>query len=390
MNLTPDWILGIPDLFSKWALTLMSDEHPGLFRTCIDAPIPFDFPSSTVCRGFLFMDRFPDDVGKQIESVREETAEFVRNCQQEETGLFIDPHLDSLFEKPGDARAYRDFRRAMTKYTLGLLDSLDAEAKYPYTETGGTGLPDANEFLEYIQTGDWDRPWGIGSHAAGQARELYFLVEDGHDEYIPALEEGVAFILSKQNPETGMWGHSGIPLYEQISGTLKVLGRFFFSMGMDIPYLERLADSCIEHHADRSFYADGVDMCFPRNVAEMVALCIEASDYRQEDLRETLADVAEFLRGSQMPDGGFASDGKGMSAIGWCGAKITGTPEKPRGNVNGSQSAKYSLGLIGETLGWEKMADMGWKSPLAGWRERVAAFKHEIVIDGDHVSITEK
>jgi hypothetical protein len=147
-------------------------------------------------------------------------------------------------------------------------------------------------------------------------------------------------------------------------------------MGYEVPHLDRLADSCITHHADGSFYADIDEMCIPRNVAEMCMACLEHSDYRREELLATMASIAEYIHKFQQPDGGFASSTRGTDAIGWCGAAIAPESKTPRGNINGTQGAMYCLALLGEYLGWE---DLPWTFPMAGWRERVAALKYRII-----------
>ncbi len=374
----PDWVVELPENVAAWARTLASDERPGLCRACVDAEMPFDFPSSGVVLGFLqkFAGYVPDPESPEIA----ETKAFVQECQDAETGFFIDPCLDPRFEDPDDAEALRRFRAAVTKYTIGLLHHLGAKPLHPFVATGKGGVPDPEAYVNFVRTADWSRPWGTGSHAAGQTRELFFLANEGHDEYLPYVREGMEFILSQQNPETGMWGPSSIPLSEQISGTLKVLGAFQFSMGFSAPYLDRLADSCIRHHADRSFYEATDDQCVPRNVVEMCVVCIENSDYRREELLDTLASLAEYVRGYRTPDGAFSSIRSGMPAIGWCGATICGPPEAPRGNVNGTQAAVWCLGMLAPYLGWN---DLPLPRPRGKWRENVAAMKYRIEADAN-------
>ncbi|MDP6124485.1 MAG: hypothetical protein QGH20_01870 [Candidatus Latescibacteria bacterium] len=195
-----DWLFRLPENVASWVQTLASDEHPGLFKACADSEIPYGFPSSSVCLGF--MEKL--EQGGTTATSLHQTAEFVLSCQQAETGLFIDPQLDPRFIDPSNAGAYRDFRAAITKYTMGLLAHFGVDARHPYSETGEGGKPDSEAYLESVKTRDWNRPWAAGSHAAGQTRELFLLVSDGHQEYIPAVREGLEVILSHQNSQTGM------------------------------------------------------------------------------------------------------------------------------------------------------------------------------------------
>ncbi len=373
---TPDWIFALPDQVSGWIISMMDQTRFGLFRDCADAEIPFSFPASTIAfENLKNLGRLERLAGYSDQALKN-LASFIQPHQQPETGLFIDPCLDACFIEKENPQAYQTFRGAVTAYTIELLGHLGAKPLYPYSTTGKAGKADPAGYLEFVKTADWNSPWGTGSNAAGKTRELFFLINEGHEEFIPAVREGIEFILSKQNPETGMWGSSSIPLFEQISGTLKVIGRFQFWMGFEAPYLDRLADSCIRHHADRSFYAETDDICIPRNVAEMCMACLEHSDYRREDLLQTMVSIADYLRNFQMPDGAFAGNRKGTGPVGWCGSHICGPSQTPRGNMVGVAAALYCLALLSEYLGWR---DLPWKFANTGWREKLADLKYKII-----------
>ena len=386
----PQWVVDAPDRIADWLLSVMDGEYFGTFRDCVDAGTPHVFPASGVGLGLLMMTRslrLEEVPGYSEEALRRVIAH-VQGCQCPETGLFIDPCLDDCFPAEQDESARAAFRRAVTGYTIGFLSVLGAKPLHEFSVTGDRGQPDPEAYLEEVTTGDWDKPWAVGSQAGRMTCELFNHLNEGCEEYIPALREGIAFILSKQNPETGMWGSSDIPLFQQISGALKVIGRFQWHIGLHVPYLDRLADSCIQHRADGSFYAGLDEMCIPRNAAEMCMACLEHSDYRRAELLATLASIAEFIHGFQMPDGAFASSRSGTTPIGWCGSLICGRSEKPRSNMNGTQAVAHALGLIGAYLDW---SDLPFKNPLDGWREVVAARKYRVdVTSGGKVDIVGK
>jgi hypothetical protein len=390
MTAPPDWINELPAQIGGWLASVRDPARFGLFKDCVDSKIPHAFPASLVglSRWMKLQSCKLEEVPGYSPAAYRATVKSIQGCQQPATGLIIEPQLDARFPDKQEARAYLTFRKAVTRYTLDLLAALKAQPLYPYAETGTHGRPDPVEYLRYMKTGNWNEPWGIGSHAAGQTRELFYLIDAGHTEYIPAVCEGIAFILAQQNPVTGMWGPSSTPLYQQISGALKVIGRFLFYLGIELPHMDKLADSCIRHHADGGFYADGDDMCFPRNVAEMCIACLESSDYRREELLATLTSIAEMIRQYQMPDGAFASDRTGCGRIQWCGAEICGSPTQPRSNMNGTQGALWAFGLIGPYLGW---TNLPFENPQAGWRERVARLKYRIVLTpGGKVAIVQR
>ncbi len=376
----PSWFDEVHKSMVEWIISMM-DEDTGMLKDCIDSEIPFTIPATShglgILEGGLGKSRF--DLPGYDEEKEKRIIEYVRSAQDEKTGLVIDPLLDKRFTEPENQREYKNFRVAVTRYAEGLLKRLGSGLKYPFTVTGGTGKPDPQKALEYIKTGDWDKPWGTGSHSAGIVREFFFLINDGYEEYIPATCEMIEFIMSKQNPETGMWGKSSIPLYEQISGTLKVLGRFFFNLGMDIPYLDKLADSCIEHHRDRSFYSEIGNHCIPRNVMEMCVVCLEHSDYRREELIDTLISIVDyFYENHYKPDGAFGTR-EGTEPIGWCGAHICGESQMPRSCINATAAALHTFNMVGEYLGWAGKVPFPCKTYQSNWRENIAKLKYKIV-----------
>ena len=377
---TPDFIKRIPDQILNWQRELCYPDYFGLSKDCVDSEIPFSFPASGVMlrwlKEFGMFEKIP---GYSKEAVKR-TAEYVLSCQQEDTGLVIDPYMDKQFTNKGE-EAILDFRRAVTKYTNILLNELGYELRYPYSQTGDSGIPDGNAFLQYVKTADWDKPWGTGSHAGGMAREILYAINEGHEELIPELEKGTEVILSHQNPETGMIGRSEIPLHEQISGSLKVYPRLLMYMGLkELPYIDRLADSCIKHHINGGFYKETDDILIARNLLEMCGLCLEFSDYRKDELSGIISSSVDRIFKHRMPDGLYASSPDGKSPIGWCGAHIASQSDTPRSNINGTQAAIYSFGLAGKYLDWK---DNPLKYPLEGWQENVAKMKYRIELQDD-------
>lgn len=374
------WIHTLPGKILNW-IDEMQSSRWGFYKDCRDAEMDYAFPASHVALRIKKLLCRVDDISglPGYSKIRaDENVKFIQSCQQPETGFFIDPNLDSRFNQSENPAALEAFRRAVTKYVIELLaEHYHVAPLHSYSESGQHGKPDAAEFLAFLRRADWDKPWGTGSHAGGKARELFSLVNEGDEEYIPALKEGVKIILSHQNPKTGMWGRAELPLYEQISGALKIIGRFKFYMGMDLPYMDRLADSCIKYHADGGFYTHDEDMCFPRNVAEMCVACLEQSDYRRDELLATLESIAAFIAEFQQPDGAFATTRSGRRYLTWCGGRICDNSDTPRSNINGTQGAMWALGIIGHYVGW---TEIPFPDPQANWRERVERLKYRITV----------
>ncbi len=373
----PEWIHSVRGHIVDWVMTVMDPQHPGLFRMSADAFVAHDLQSSAKALGLLLnhggSERLPgaDTMARTVDEVQ--------RLQDSETGFFCDPLFEAVFADREDPEALLRLRRANAKWAKILLGHLGTEPLRPFFRTGSGGNPEPEKVLALIRDGDWSRPWGIGSHAAQGVRELFLLGDEGREDYFPYVEQGIDLILSQQNPRTGMFGDDSVPLYQQISGALKVIGNFQFSLGLRVPYLTELANSCITHHTDDGFYADSDSHCIPRNVAEMAIVCLLHSDHRAAELHATLASVAEHYHHIHgKADGGFSPTPAGTEPFGWNGTVLCPQSTTPRSSVSGTNGSGC-LGMIADALSW----DVGLPSMHRGWEERVGRLNHRIRLDGD-------
>ena len=229
--------------------------------------------------------------------------------------------------------------------------------------------------------------WGIGSRAALQTVHLFELVNKGREDLIPTVIEGAEFIVSKQNPGTGMWGADDADICQQIGGAVKVIGRFQWYMGMISPHMDKLADSIIANHHSGAFYATDGSPCVPRNVAEMAYACMEAGNYRRDELRDVLIGVVVELKKYERADGSFSETWVGTSPVGWCQAVVSPKSKTPRSDVVGSQLVADTAFRIYERVGWKGQTwpkQKKWRTTLAE-----ANNKYEISCDANgKVSVT--
>jgi hypothetical protein len=354
MGEAPTWIRELPGQVLAWLETIQHQpakpEEPwGLFTFSRDCRVPYSVYATSAAWGIAHdcggIERLPG----YTPEAKARMAKFVQGLQDPSTGLFSDPNLEAV---RGRKQGLDRFRAAVTKYAINLLTYCGAKPLYPYSSGGAGGKFDPVRYLAETKQGNWDEPWAIGSHSGYQTLELYRLVNKGHPEYLPALKEGVEFILSKQNPKTGMWGRADLPLDQQLGGALKVIGRFQFGMGLIVPHMDRLADSLIANHRSRAFYAERYDATIPRNVAELAYACSEASDYRKAELLEVLRQTAEELRAYRQPDGGFAQRRSGTAAVWWNDAEAVPASDAPRSDIHGTQACLYAVRNICEWTGW--------------------------------------
>jgi hypothetical protein len=333
---TPAWVNAIPDRLGD---ILMEKHHYpegpvwGLARRVPEQDLTYDEIGSATFIGLVKQYELFDCVGPLTEDKRIEAIEFWQSWQDPKTGRFKDPRDPD--------------RQVNEKYVVGLIRSLGGEPLYEWTTTGTSKKIETDVFLKRTQTDpDWQRGgWGVGSHTGFMAVEICRAVNVGQIELIPDLEEGMERILSHQDPASGLWGPSRTESMRRIGGTLKVIGRFYFALGMKVPYTRELADTLIDYQMTGKWFANGADSCVPRNVAEVIAYCLEASDYRRKDLLAALESLGEDYQHWVLPDGRLLMHRDDPNSVGL------------------QYTTMYGLGIIGGYLNWE---DCRLPNPLAG------------------------
>ncbi len=228
---------------------------------------------------------------------KKKSLQYWQSWQDPETGVFRDPR--NLQRHVGE------------KYVVNLIRFFGGEPLYPQQKTqtmlarDASGKIDTKSFLDRA----WNDPnwaqggWGAGSNTGYIACQILDAINEGHTELIPDLEKGLEGILSHQDPASGLWGPPSADLDHRIGGTLKVVTRLYFTMGVNVPYAERLADSLIEHERNGDWYRVGQSFCVPQNVIWMAAFCLEACDYRRNDLLGVLKSKVKEYQEWVMPDG---------------------------------------------------------------------------------------
>jgi hypothetical protein len=152
-------------------------------------------------------------------------------------------------------------------------------------------------------------------------------------------------------------------------------------MGMISPHMDKLADSLISNHRSGAFYAVDASPCVPRNVAEMAYACMEASNYRSNELREVLVGEVAQLQRYDREDGGCSETWGGTNSVGWCQAVVSPKAKGPRSDVVGSQLVADTAFRIFERVGWKGQTwpkGKHWRTTLAE-----ANNKYEISCDAN-------
>jgi len=321
----------------------------GLAKTVPDKGYPYDEIGSCTFAGLAKQYNLYDKVGPLDDDARAKALRFWQSWQNPATGRFKDP---------------RDPKREVNeKYVVGLIRQLGGEPLYTWTTTGTNKKIETKTFLDRTRKDpDWvNGGWGVGSHTGLQAVEIFEAINNGQVELIPDLEKGIQQILSHQDAGDGLWGPPSAELMRRIGGTLKVVGRLYFKMGMQVPHVRELADAMIEHSRNGDWYKHGADSCVPRNAAEVAAYCLEVSDYRREELLAVLESLAKDYESWVLPDG--------QTLI------RRGDPA----SVGLQYTTIYGLGIIGAYLHWD---DCRLPNPLAD-NPRGQGYRYQLVLRPD-------
>lgn len=321
-------------------------------------PLEFDEMGSSAYCHIVQQYGLWDKVPPLTEQEKTRSLQYWQSWQNPQTGVFKDPR------DPG--------RLAGEKYVLGLIRFFGGQPLYPLEETqtmlarDASGKIDTKAFLERAWNDpDWaNGGWGAGSHTGYMARELFHAVNEGHPELIPDLEKGVAGILSHQDQASGLWGPPSAPLINRLGGTLKVVTRLYFHMGVNVPYAERLADSLIEHERNGDWYRIGDNMCVPQNVIYMVAFCLESTRYRRQDLLAVLESKAKEYEQWVLPDGTLLLRRGDAASACVEGVHLT------------------SISILGGYLHWD---DSPFKTPIdmTAFRNQWQSYRYRVLVQTD-------
>lgn len=386
----PEWFADMPRQFAEWSRLVAHRDYTGLFRPCADADIAWEI--QTCWHMMLTFDRLGmlRSMPRFSDAEAAKTADYLCSLQDPATGVFADPNIEPRLAWRNDPDRMRVYRISNAARVVGMLRFLGREPQYPVPAlpAGEQGI-DRDFIMGYVKGLDWRHPWAACSHAGAFVRTLHEAVEGGDAAARPVLEEVLAFVLSQQDPATGMWGlGADLPAFEKLSGTLKILIPLRDHVGLVPPHMDRIADSCILWHDSKRLYTESLNHCIPRNLSEVALVCLEQSDYRAEDLRRILAEAVEYQhREWQTPDGGFSMERGGGEAVHTMGVVVAPAVNVPRGIVSGFNAMIHHAGTAAAGLGWDQTII---PRPDAAWRERVARNRFAVRIDRARVRLEPK
>jgi len=302
-------VLTARERFRAWAQALRPDDGPrGRFHWALQHTRDASIPSTGYALGGLATMGLLDEVITDRD--RAEGIEWVMSRYAGD-GQFRDPAL--LDRRSPDWPEDEEWPspamlESANGYAYAILNRYGAEdipvrqpAKGWLSSDGWEGM------LEFITTRDIDAsPWGEGSHAG---RMCLYLVREYREGRAPAdaVIRAAAFLLERQDPETGLWGGSDLALNQRLNGAYKLFGFLRCTLDLPLPHADRLLDSGFEyfslpdHDEQMNSCSEWDALMVMRELQPLVG------EYRAEELKLLAAHrIARIVELVQQPDGGFS------------------------------------------------------------------------------------
>lgn len=302
-------ILESRERFRTWVETIRPDTGPaGRFHWAVRHTRDATIPSTGYALGGITMMGLFDEVITDRD--KREGIDWIMSRHVGD-GQFRDPAL--LDRKSPDWPEDQEWP------SPSMLECANGYAYASLTKYGASDIPkrqpakgvlesnDWQSMLRYITTRDIDAsPWGEGSHAGRMAR---YLLREYKEQRAPfdALVQAVRFLLSKQDPETGLWGAPALPLNQRINGAYKLFGFLRCDLDLPLPHARKLLDKGFEY-----FYDPDHDVSM-NSCSEWDALMVMrelqplTQGYREEELRALAAHrICRIIDLVQQDDGGFS------------------------------------------------------------------------------------
>lgn len=230
----------------------------------------------------------------------------IASCQDEDSGLFIDPQLrseDLLIDRLDESYV----RRQTTFFALSALDALAGAPSYPLAFL--EPYKAQHTLRSWLSGLDWSQPWGESNKVMFVAS---FLIQSWEQDQDARAGEAVQALLDwldeHQDPRTGYWGtHQGASLLDAMAGAFHFYFLYLY-VGRSFRYVPNIIDHTLSlQHADGLFHpAGGGGACLDLDAVDILVKCSLLTDHRAGDVRAALSRAHAALLAAQNEDGGFS------------------------------------------------------------------------------------
>lgn len=197
-------------------------------------------------------------------------------------------------------------RHQLTYFALSALTALQREPLHPLSFLGE--FRDTRYTHGWLDAGPWDNPW---NHSNRIMFLLRFLIHAGRREQDDTWMQIFDFVLNyldeRQSPQTGLW--HGTAEADVRAGVFAAYHffPFYFWRGRCPRYAERILDAVLSiQYADGLFGEhQGGGACEDLDAIDTLVKFSLVTDYRADDIRQSLERALDRLLLLTNPDGGF-------------------------------------------------------------------------------------
>jgi len=194
----------------------------------------------------------------------------------------------------------------MTYFALHALDALGRSAVYPIALA--ERLCDVSYLCGWMDAGPWHDPWLESNHimfAMTFLADRYRRQDDS--AALQAVDAVLDYLDTRQDPVTGLWQPDDEPDLENAVFAAYHFFPFYFWRSRCPKHVERIIDSVLAVQSPVGGFGgeEGRGACEDLDAVHTLVMMGLVTDYRSQDIRESLRSCAAWIIGLQNDDGGF-------------------------------------------------------------------------------------
>lgn len=258
----------------------------------------------------VFTRELYNDLNNISHTERDAWIELIQNCQDRNTGLFIDPLLKKekkIDEDIGRDQGWGYTTWQSTTFCISALKALNGRIKYPFNFLDVWKNPD--KVTSWLNSLDWKRrTWCNGNLAMFLGICMITDYELNNDE--KARESLDAFFDwhdNFQDPKTGFWGTDrGTPINIGLYGAIHQYLLYYY-MNRPLKYKEKIIDHTLLIQKPDGLFSltgDGGG-CEDLNATDTLVNMHKRINYRRKNIEKALQKVSVATINLQGDDGGF-------------------------------------------------------------------------------------
>lgn len=316
----------------------------------------------------VFVRELYNDLENISHTERDEWIALIQNCQDRETGLFIDPTLKEegkFNENLGMAPGWGYTTWQSTTFCISALKALNGSIKHHFNFLYEWKKPDM--VTSWLNSLDWKRgTWCNGNLAMFLGICLIMDYELNNDK---KTKEGLDAFFdwhdNFQDPKTGFWGtNCGTPINIGLFGAMHQYLLYYY-MDRPLRYMEKIVDNTLLIQQPDGLFSPigGGGGCEDLDAVDTLVNMYKRFDYRRNDIRKALQRVLVATINSQGADGGFP----------WAKRYRFGIKDWLRLGLSIRKHKNFRYwyyscreAVLGQTISWNKpLCPLGWtKTPI--------------------------